>query len=277
MEKANDLIEGAGIDLPVVEKQFEGNNPAENAETEPKKETPAKAETAAEGDTQSEDAGSNAGSEGRKPGSVRSRERVRSLEAQVLQLRRELETERGEKLKAPTLEQFEYDSDKFDAAKAEFQAEVTARRVRQALVEDRAGSLEAERFQAIQDDHLARIQEARAKITDYDEVLKKGSEIRFPDQESQQRLNSAIIESEKSDLLLYHLASRPEVALELSQMSPVQMARRIGQIEARLSYPNARTETKAPPPVSGLRGGAVPSKDPDSMSHEDFKRMFSRK
>jgi hypothetical protein len=72
-----------------------------------------------------------------------------------------------------------------------------------------------------------------------------------------------LLESDKSAHLQLHLVERPEKLAELNRLPPVQAAREIGRLEARLSLPKPRTETKAPPPVRSPKGGAAPS-SPDA-------------
>jgi hypothetical protein len=69
-----------------------------------------------------------------------------------------------------------------------------------------------------------------------------------------------ITESDKGELILYHLAKNPDLAASINKMSARDVAREIGRLEASASLPNPRKQTSAPPPQTQLRGGAAPSK-----------------
>ena len=68
-----------------------------------------------------------------------------------------------------------------------------------------------------------------------------------------------ILESGKSAHLQYFFARNPQRLDKINSMSERNAAREIGQIEARLSLPQARTRTAAPPPRQAPRGGASPA------------------
>lgn len=270
MVEDNNLVEKAGVETPVVDEPFEGVETAKPDEA-PKNEA-SKPDETANGETEAkDDAGEDDAGKPKRNGSSRKAEKVRILEAENARLARELEAMRANPLKAPTLEDFGWDNDKFEAAKTDYAAEKVARRVQEQMAENQAVSLQRERAELILSSHAERETEARQKIADYDATIAKGRQaLRGVDLGL---LDQVMLESEKSALLLHHLASRPEEAVELSRLPPVQMARRIGQLEARLSYPTARTETKAPPPVQGLRGGAVPNRQfSPNMSGEEYAK-----
>lgn len=266
MQEDNNLLDTDGADALAGEKQFEAWRNGEEAEKPAEKEDKPGAEKQAAAETVDDDAGKDAGEQRSKSGSARWREKARSLEAELARTRQQLEEVRASKPKPPALEEFGYDTDKFNAASAEFSAELVARTIREQMAESEAGRLQRERAEVLMAHHADRVSEAREKLSDFDKVVAKASTI-----QASLALNEAIYESDKSALLLYHLAARPEEVAELSRMPIAQMARRIGQIEARLSYPSQRTETKAPPPVSGLRGGAIPQRGfTTSMSGDQY-------
>jgi len=211
-----------------------------------------------------------AGERKSKPGSAKLKEKVQRLEAEIAQLRSAKPA--AEPAAIPKLEDFEFDTDRYEAAKAVYAAQQVAERIQAKAAEDRVGSLENERAAAILGAHEARIAEAKERLPEFDAALAKAKAIPVT-----QDVNRAVLESDKSALLLHHLSSRPDEVAALNQMTPVQLARRIGQIEARLSYPTARTQSNAPPPVGGLRGGSAPNFDPATASHEEMKALFARK
>lgn len=89
-------------------------------------------------------------------------------------------------------------------------------------------------------------------------------------------LTQLIVESDKGPLLAHHLAKNPQKAAELNRMSPVAAAREIGRLEARLSFPRTQTATKAPPPVTPLKGAASPS-DPQRELQAWLAKTYGRR
>jgi len=70
-----------------------------------------------------------------------------------------------------------------------------------------------------------------------------------------------IADAENGEVILYYLAKNPGQARQLNQADPLSAAKMIGQLEARTTLPKGRTETKAPPPMKVVKGGAAPPKD----------------
>jgi hypothetical protein len=103
------------------------------------------------------------------------------------------------------------------------------------------------------DAHMERVKAAKGAISDFDRVMNKMRGV-----EVHEDLIEEIKASDKSPLLAYHLASHPDKLAELNHMSERQRAREIGRLEATLKMPEGRKQTKAPPPVSNLKGGAAP-------------------
>ena len=77
--------------------------------------------------------------------------------------------------------------------------------------------------------HLERVTASKSTIRDFDLVLRKmdGIPVRMD-------VIEEIKSSDKSELLTYHLASHPEKIEKLNAMSPTEMAREIGRLEATL-------------------------------------------
>jgi hypothetical protein len=113
--------------------------------------------------------------------------------------------------------------------------------------------------------HLERIDEAREVITDFDEVMAntKGVMVR-PD------VIDEIKSSDKSHLLMYHLAKNPEKLRELNSMSSRELAREIGRLEGSIRMPAGKKQTTAPPPPTALKGGAAPAVDLGAADMEAY-------
>lgn len=86
-------------------------------------------------------------------------------------------------------------------------------------------------------------------------------------------LGEAILDADDPAGLLHHLGQNPDVAAELQGLSPAQLGRRIGRIEAQMaSKPQPKPVSNAPAParpISANRSG----QDPASMSMADYKAM----
>lgn len=77
--------------------------------------------------------------------------------------------------------------------------------------------------------------------------------------------------SEKGPEILYYLGQNIPEAARIARLPPVQAALEIGRLEAKLSLPQPRTVTKAPPPINPLSGGQGSlSVDPDKMSSSEW-------
>jgi hypothetical protein len=120
----------------------------------------------------------------------------------------------------------------------------------------------------LMEDHLERTEEFRKVVPDFDEVVAKGLNVPMSDD-----ILDLLVESPKGPMLAYHLAKKPELVKEIASLSPVQAAKRIGEIEARLSLPKPKTTTSAPAPVTPLKGGAAPS-SPDSDLDAWLKKTY---
>lgn len=116
--------------------------------------------------------------------------------------------------------------------------------------------------------HNERIEEFRSKVKDFDATLKAAANLK-----ASPVVEDLILDSDKSAHLVYHLAKNPERLAKLNAMSEREAAREIGRIEARLSLPNPKTQTKAPPPKVPPKGGASPS-SPDKELDGWLKRTY---
>jgi len=103
------------------------------------------------------------------------------------------------------------------------------------------------------------VSEARSRYADFDDVVLRNQTVPVP-----QAVAQLIAASERGADVAYHICSRPDLAAEIAALPVVEAARRIGQIEARLSSPTKpRTETRAPPPINPVRTAASAPRVPD--------------
>jgi hypothetical protein len=106
--------------------------------------------------------------------------------------------------------------------------------------------------------------ESDAYIADYAEVMGKMKGVNIS-----QDVAEAIVESDKSALLAYHLANHPEKLRELNALSGTRLARALGRLEGEVRRPAAKKQTTAPAPLSPVKGGASPAKSESDMAKSD--------
>lgn len=208
----------------------------------------------------------------KRSGIQRMQDRIARLEAENANLR-SAPTGAGEDRKtaiekeigpAPKEADFE-DYAAFEDAKQDY-------RLRKVLAEQRATDREAqastqqaharrEAVEAFQD----RLDDVRDAIPDADKVLKAAA-----DQKVEPHVQDLVVESEKGGLLAYYLAKNPDKLAELNRMSERQAAKAVGALEARLTLAKPKTATSAPAPARPVAGAAAPSRDPSSMSMEEY-------
>lgn len=116
-----------------------------------------------------------------------------------------------------------------------------------------AGAREEQQAAALREAHEERVAAARKALPDYDEVVRKTDFSVLPP-----NVAKMCVESRKSAAIAYYLASNPRAMQELSGMSEVAAARRIGSLEASVRLPKPETSTRAPAPVAKLPGGGAP-------------------
>jgi len=171
----------------------------------------------------------------------------------------------------PTLSDFDFDETLYAKAMSEYHAKLSEQAVQKAFTTQQQQEQEREQQrqqEAAEKDRLVRYHQGREAIIkahpDFDEVTNNE---KLP---LTQNVVDGILMSDNSAAVAYHIAKNPVLAAELSGLDPYSVARKIGQIEARLQ-PN--TVSNAPPPIDPPAGGEdVPTGDPDKMSTEDWMK-----
>ncbi len=253
----------------------ENKSEAVSAETQDaaKKESADPSENGSEAhdDANDADAGEEAGEKKRLSGSARKSLQIQELKRELEQLRARLSDDASQPKAAPKFEDYP-DFEAYETARLQFVVEQALDQKNKVDVQGRAEAAEKQWRETVVNDHVRRQAEARKVFDDYDKVIASATD------PVSANVAEAVITSEKSELLQYHLAARPALVRELNALAPIDVARRIGQIEARLSYPKPRTETNAPAPVGGLKGGSSSTQfNPATASHDEMKALFARK
>ena len=171
----------------------------------------------------------------------------------------------------PTPEQFET-YEQYVRASAKYEAEKAAARIAEERFQketERRRTEEANR--STQD----KIRIAKEKYSDFEEVALDPTLPITPS------MAEAIMDSEFSADLAYHLGQNRSEAEKISRMSPIAAARALGKIEAKFEREataapiplEPKRVSKAPEPVKPLATSAdTPNKDPDKMSTEEWLR-----
>ena len=221
----------------------------------------------------------------REPGSQRLKRRLALIENDYLSQQGELETLRREKAEREQREQnpqgrpgidrepkeSDYPNDwfAFQEAKGTWNARQAVREefARKSDEERRSAGSRAqqERRAELLDAYHENAAEVRERIPDFDKVIATAASVQIkPD------LADEIMSSDKSALLQYHLAQKPDLVRQLNQLSVRELAREIGRLEARVHLPQPKKATEANPPPTEVRGGAAPAIDartgPDDMN-----------
>src|SRR6185369_2469317 len=146
-----------------------------------------------------------------------------------------------------TLADFAYDESKYQAYLFK-QAESRAVAAAEAVLSKK--QTETARFQTVTA-HKERESEFAKKVPDYFEVAHYA-----PITESMAEI---IMESDNSAELAYPLGKNSQVALNLSRLPPLQQAREIGRLEAKLAgKPTPAQVSGAPPPAPRLENAGNP-------------------
>lgn len=109
-----------------------------------------------------------------------------------------------------------------------------------------------------------RIISATAELPDYGDVV-GSSEIEFKDPV----VLAAIQESEIGPKIAYYLASNPDEADDIADMTGIAAVRAIGRLEAKLQGKTVAT-TRTPPPITPVGQKAKVDKAPEEMSSKEF-------
>lgn len=265
------MTDGTDVQAAAEAAPAESDNPAAETTEQPATET-----KEADGDeTKADDAGDDGDDEDKPRRASRAERQKRALVAartRAAELEARLaEVEHGKRQPAKDDRPKEQD---FNGDYAAFERAQTAYEIKQAIREEKASDEQTkanERRSAERQEKLEAFDDSedqlRERVPDYDKVMKqaKNDGLKFAP-----HVGDLILDSNKSAHLAYFLAGKPEKTSELNAMSPLQAAREIGRIEARLSLPTPNKSTNAPPPRSAPGGGAAVAPDPSKMSMEDY-------
>ena len=110
---------------------------------------------------------------------------------------------------------------------------------------------EQDRVAGLVAEHKERVARLSTKVKDFDTTMARATVPVALHVERQ------ILESKRSDRIMWHLARDQAKLVKLNNMSSEAVAREIGRIEGRLSLPQPKQQTKARKPITPLRGGGT--------------------
>lgn len=170
-------------------------------------------------------------------------------EAALLEMLRNQQQPKAEHVEAkapasiPTLAEFEYDENKYQAALLQYTEAVAERKVEAVLKAER----DRQAQEATQKTWKQRESDFKAKTPDYETVAYYAP--------LSNEVVSLVVESEVGPELAYYLGKNPELAQTISQMPEKAAAREIGKLEARLE---AQRTTPKPAPAKPVVSQAPP-------------------
>lgn len=146
----------------------------------------------------------------------------------------------------PTLEQFDYDPEKYATAKAEFAKKTAAQEL---TAKQRQDAMQAD-VTKLQSEWESKVERADSKYDDFDTVVGELT--------PNSPFVAAIMEAENGEDIAYHLGKNPKEAERIAKLPPRAQIREIGKLEAKLlAKPvEPKAPSKAPAPIAPLTGAA---------------------
>jgi hypothetical protein len=135
--------------------------------------------------------------------------------------------------------------------------------------------IEEENRKLVFDTYNDRVEQARGKYEDFDEIVAENSKTQIP-----QSVYLAVVEMENGPDVAYYLGKHPEVCDELMDMSQLAAVRRIERIAVQLESgkpsetPKPNEKPKPPAPIAPVGSTATASSVPlDKMAPREFIRI----
>ena len=145
---------------------------------------------------------------------------------------------------APRLEQFDYDPEKYAAAKAEYAEKKALEKHTQA----QRTQAERESVSRLVSSWEEKASAAEAKYDDFHEVV--------GELQPTNALTATIMDAENAGDVAYYLGKHLKEASRIAALPPLSAAREIGKLEAKLlaEAPKPKQPSKAPAPIDPLKG-----------------------
>lgn len=195
-------------------------------------------------------------------------EAIARAEKAEARARRIMEAGKGD---APPRESEFSDPIEFAAAKAVWkQSQATAKRDADAVSEEAAEARKQAEEAAAREKAMVnaawseQVHQAKTRYADFEQVAYAA-----PISDDVAEL---VRSSDVGADVAYYLGQHRALAHEISLLPPVEAARAIGRIEASLTTPKPRTETRAPEPIAPVKANSQAGRDPRKMTPREFSR-----
>lgn len=166
---------------------------------------------------------------------------------------------------APTLEQFNYDTEAYQRAVFQYAQAESQREAQRYFEEQRqreAQYREQRHFEELLQEHGKREERFAKQTPDYHEAVDYLSR----SMQFGKEVVEIIGESDRSPEILYHLATHFDEAVSLADMPPHRAAMHIARLEAKLAQKQYKPVTKAPAPAPTLNGTTDAKKSLETMT-----------
>lgn len=165
----------------------------------------------------------------------------------------------------PTLESVGYDEAKYTDAMEQYLNSQIESRIDSTLTAKQQEASRKQQAETLQKQTDSFMRKGIELADDFAEVVADES---LPVTES---MRDALFSVDDGPKVLYHLAQNPAEIFRIASLPPYAQAVEIGRLEARLSLPQPKQNSSAPPPVRPLSaGGESVRKDPDKMTTKEW-------
>ena len=141
---------------------------------------------------------------------------------------------------------------------------------------------EHQAFLAFQEHHNKKLMEILSKRSDGNELVARADGIiQGMRQDVNTAISHALQNSPNSEHVMVYLMEHPDLLHQANQLSPqdafAATLRLAGRLEATNGQPRTVVVSKAPPPISSLKGTArTETKDPGQMSLPEYRAWYDR-
>jgi hypothetical protein len=165
---------------------------------------------------------------------------------------------------APSVEQFD-DYDQYVGAVAQYNAQMALREENKRIQAEQAEQQKQQQMAQIAQNYQQKESEARSEFEDYDEV------VRNPNLPINTVMAQVIQRSDVGPQVAYYLGKNPQVADQISKLSPLDAVKQLAVIETNLSKePDVAPPPKPVEPVSTLGSGEQTKIDPEKMTMDQW-------
>jgi vacuolar-type H+-ATPase subunit I/STV1 len=147
--------------------------------------------------------------------------------------------------KAPSLEDFDYDQEKFNAASVDYQVEQQFKKRDKQASEQKQQKKQNDLLSAFDKKEAA----YHAENEDYQKAIDEVGNVGY-----NETINNVLLNSENGAKLDHYLLRHPEEIQNLSSMNPIQQTMYLGKLEGELTKQKSIKQSKAPEPIETVKG-----------------------